>query len=124
MKTPLNQKLLYLLQSNFSIAIDAIAGNKMRAFLTSLGLVFGVASVISMLAIGTGAQDEILQQMKILGANNIIIKPLAEQNEGDVAEDEEAAESIPQTAAFFAGFKPGRQGWFTGYSTQHRRGLC
>jgi putative ABC transport system permease protein len=102
-KTPLNQKLLYLLQSNFSIAIDAIAGNKMRAFLTSLGLVFGVASVISMLAIGTGAQDEILQQMKILGANNIIIKPLAEQNEGDVAEDEEAAESIPKRQRFSPG---------------------
>ncbi len=55
--------------------------------LTSLGIVFGVASVISMLAIGRGAQQEILDQMKLLGANNIIITPIIEQDEGKVEED-------------------------------------
>jgi putative ABC transport system permease protein len=70
------------------IAIEAISHNKLRAVLTSLGIVFGVGSVISMLAVGTGAKQEILDQMKLLGANNIIITPIVEQEEGKVAEDE------------------------------------
>ena len=71
------------------IAIEAISHNKLRAMLTSLGIVFGVGSVISMLAVGTGAKQEILDQMKLLGANNIIITPIVEQEEGKVAEDEQ-----------------------------------
>ena len=70
------------------IALEAISHNKLRAGLTSLGIVFGVGSVISMLAVGTGAKQEILDQMKLLGANNIIITPIVEQEEGKVAEDE------------------------------------
>jgi putative ABC transport system permease protein len=69
------------------IALGAIAHNKLRAMLTSLGIVFGVGSVISMLAIGTGAKQEILEQMKLLGTNNIIITPVIEQEEGKVEED-------------------------------------
>ncbi len=76
------QKLLY----NFDIAIEAIQRNKLRAFLTSLGIIFGVASVIAMLAIGTGAQQEVLAQMQLLGTNNVIIKPVLEQFEGAVGE--------------------------------------
>lgn len=76
------QKLLY----NFDIAIEAIQRNKLRAFLTSLGIIFGVASVIAMLAIGTGAQQEVLSQMQLLGTNNVIIQPVLEQMEGNVAE--------------------------------------
>ena len=45
------QKLSY----NLDIAIEALRQNKLRSFLTSLGIIFGVASVISMLAIGRGA---------------------------------------------------------------------
>ncbi len=78
------QKLPY----NFLIAIEAIYQNKFRAFLTSLGILFGVASVISMLAIGTGAQQEILEQIRLLGTNNIIITPVVEQEEGEVSEDD------------------------------------
>ncbi|MEK6756837.1 MAG: ABC transporter permease [Bacteroidota bacterium] len=77
----------HLLQS-LQIALEAISHNKLRAVLTSLGIVFGVGSVISMLAVGTGAKQEILEQMKLLGANNIIITPIVEQEEGKVAEDE------------------------------------
>ena len=73
---------------SFRIAIEAIAHNKLRAVLTSLGIVFGVGSVISMLAVGTGAKQEILEQMKLLGTNNIIITPIVEQEEGKVADDE------------------------------------
>ena len=73
------------------IALEAITHNKTRAVLTSLGIVFGVGSVISMLAVGTGAKQEILDQMKLLGANNIIITPVIEQEEG-VVEEEKALE--------------------------------
>lgn len=56
----------------------------MRSFLTSLGIIFGVASVIAMLAIGRGAQQEVLQQMQLLGTNNVIIEPIVRQVEGDI----------------------------------------
>jgi putative ABC transport system permease protein len=70
------------------ISLEAIMHNRLRAVLTSLGVIFGVGSVISMLAVGTGAKQEILDQMKLLGANNIIITPIVEQEEGRVEENE------------------------------------
>ncbi|MFT3740100.1 MAG: ABC transporter permease [Breznakibacter sp.] len=57
------------------IAMEAILANKLKSFLTALGIMFGVAAVISMLAIGKGAQQEVLDQIKLVGVNNIIIKP-------------------------------------------------
>jgi len=69
-------------------AAEAVAHNKLRAGLTSLGILFGVASVIAMLAIGNGAEQEILQQMRLLGANNIVVTPLVEQKEGTVDKDD------------------------------------
>lgn len=57
----------------------------MRSFLTSLGIIFGVASVIAMLAIGRGAQEEVLSQMKLLGTNNVIVKPVIQQVEGEIS---------------------------------------
>src|SRR3954465_159166 len=67
---------------------EAVAHNKLRASLTSLGILFGVASVIAMLAIGNGAEREILEQMKLLGANNIVVTPVVEQKEGKVEKDD------------------------------------
>ena len=72
---------------NVDIALEAIRQNKFRSFLTSLGIIFGVASVIAMLAIGRGAQNEVLKQLKLLGANNVIIEPLTEQKEGKVQDE-------------------------------------
>ena len=71
-------------------AAEAVAHNKLRAGLTSLGILFGVASVIAMLAIGKGAEQEILEQMRMLGANNIVITPIVEQTEGKVDTDPNA----------------------------------
>ncbi len=71
------------------MAVEAVFHNKLRAALTSLGILFGVASVISMLAIGKGAEQEILAQMRLLGANNIMITPFVEQKEGQVKEQTE-----------------------------------
>lgn len=57
------------------IAVEAILANKMKSMLTALGIMFGVAAVISMLAIGKGAQQEVLEQIKLVGVNNIIVSP-------------------------------------------------
>src|SRR5437870_193635 len=67
-------------------AVEALAHNKLRASLTSLGILFGVASVIAMLAIGKGAEQEILEQMRLLGSNNLMVVPLVEQKEGPAKE--------------------------------------
>src|SRR6185436_927352 len=56
-------------------AAEAVVHNKLRAGLTSLGILFGVASVIAMLAVGRGAKQEILTQMQLLGTNNVVITP-------------------------------------------------
>lgn len=64
------------LLANLYIAIDAVIANKLRSLLTALGIIFGVAAVIAMLAIGNGAQQEILEQIKLVGVNNIVIKPI------------------------------------------------
>ncbi len=69
-------------------ALAAVQHNKLRASLTSLGILFGVASVIAMLAIGHGAEAEILEQMRLLGANNVVVTPVEEQKEEDVADDQ------------------------------------
>ncbi|HYC52749.1 MAG TPA: ABC transporter permease [Gemmatimonadaceae bacterium] len=71
------------------IAVVAVGHNKLRAGLTSLGILFGVASVIAMLAIGKGAEQEILEQMRLLGSNNIIITPMIEQKEGSTKEEKD-----------------------------------
>jgi putative ABC transport system permease protein len=70
-------------------ALEAVAHNRLRAGLTSLGILFGVASVIAMLAIGKGAESEILEQMKLLGSNNVLIRPYVEQREGNAEEEED-----------------------------------
>jgi len=58
------------------IALESILANKLKSILTGLGIIFGVGAVISMLAIGNGAQQEILEQMKMVGVNNIVITPI------------------------------------------------
>jgi putative ABC transport system permease protein len=55
------------------VAIDAVFANRARSILTALGIIFGVAAVISMMAIGNGARQEILEQIKLVGVNNIVV---------------------------------------------------
>jgi putative ABC transport system permease protein len=76
------------LEFSVRTAIEALRHNKLRASLTSLGILFGVASVIAMLAIGQGAEQEILEQMRLLGSNNVVITPLVEQKEGPVEDQQ------------------------------------
>jgi putative ABC transport system permease protein len=71
-----------------TIALESILANKLKSMLTALGIIFGVAAVISMMAIGNGAQQEILDQMKMVGVNNIIINPIFEEVDDSGGETE------------------------------------
>lgn len=66
----------------FRIALKAIASNKMRSFLTMLGIIIGVASVIAMLAIGQGSTISIQQNIAEMGSNMIMIHPGADRGPG------------------------------------------
>ena len=76
------------LKSNFSEAFRVIKTNKVRTFLTALGIIFGVAAVITMLAIGKGAEKEILAQLELVGVNNIVITPIPDDKENNDNDDE------------------------------------
>lgn len=71
---------------DIEIAVESIISNKLKSMLTALGIIFGVAAVIAMLAIGKGAKQEIMEQMKMVGVNNILINPII-QEEGSSSSD-------------------------------------
>ncbi|WP_248722550.1 ABC transporter permease [Seonamhaeicola sp. ML3] len=75
----IDKVLIEKLRSNFNEAYWFIKTNKVRTFLTALGIIFGVASVITMLAIGNGAEKEILDQLELVGVNNIVVTPIADE---------------------------------------------
>lgn len=77
---------------DITIAFEAIMSNKLRSILTALGIIFGVAAVITMLAIGKGAQQEILEQIKMVGVNNIVVFPLVEDEDDNQGSGEETEE--------------------------------
>ena len=77
----------------FKIALRALANNKLRAFLTMLGIIIGVASVIAMLAIGQGSKRSIQQQISEMGSNMIMIHPGAEMR-GGVRQDPSAMQTL------------------------------
>jgi putative ABC transport system permease protein len=80
------------LKANFLIALEALISNQTRSLLTALGIIFGVAAVISMLAIGNGTQAELNEQMKLVGVNNIVIEPVIEQKEENLEQNNESKE--------------------------------
>ena len=80
---------------NFNIAYDAVIGNIFRSVLTALGIIFGVAAVIAMMAIGKGAKQEILDQLKMVGVNNIEIKAISD-DDGATDDEDGDGEADPQ----------------------------
>lgn len=86
-----------------SISLEAVFTNKFRSILTALGIIFGVAAVIAMLAIGNGARQEILEQIKLVGLNNIIISPKVKNVAGDDASSEDDEESKEMSKKFSPG---------------------
>ena len=77
----------------FKIALKAIAANKLRSFLTALGIIIGVASVIAMLAIGQGSKRSIRKQISEMGSNMIMIHPGADMR-GGVRRDPEEMQTL------------------------------
>jgi len=59
---------------NILIGLNGLTSHKLRSTLTALGIIFGVAAVIAMLSIGEGARQEALEQIRLMGVNNIIIR--------------------------------------------------
>lgn len=82
-------------QNLFKIAIRAIAANKMRSFLTALGIIIGIAAVITMLAIGQGSKASIKANIAEMGSNMIIISPGADMR-GGVRQDASSMETLKQ----------------------------
>lgn len=80
----------------FKIALRALNNNKLRAFLTMLGIIIGVASVITMLAIGQGSKRSIQEQIAEMGSNMIMIHPGADMR-GGVRQDPSAMQTLKLT---------------------------
>lgn len=80
----------------FKIALRAIAANKLRSFLTMLGIIIGVASVITMLAIGQGSKKSIQKQISEMGSNMIMIMP-GQDMRGGVRRDADEMETLKLT---------------------------
>lgn len=77
----------------FKIALRAIAANKMRSFLTALGIIIGIASVITMLAVGQGTKRSIQSSISEMGSNMIMIMPGADMR-GGVRQDASSMETL------------------------------
>ena len=97
----------------FKIALRALANNKMRAFLTMLGIIIGVASVITMLAIGQGSKQSIRSQIAEMGSNMIMIHPGGDTRGGvrrDASEMQtlklENYETLRNETNYLAGISP------------------
>ncbi len=93
----------------FNIGVEGLKAHKTRSFLTMLGIIFGVAAVISMLAIGEGARRKTLNQIQSLGLKNIIIQNKEDNEDSDISTafqlsmaDREAINSILPIVAYSA----------------------
>jgi putative ABC transport system permease protein len=83
LKNLINKKLKEMNYSNlFRIAIRALIRNKLRAFLTMLGIIIGVASVIAMLAIGEGSKQKMRKQISSMGTNMVMVMPNMQRRGG------------------------------------------
>ena len=82
------------MKNAFQLAIKAIWINKMRSFLTTLGVIIGVGSVVLLTSIGTGLSDYVAGEFEKLGANTVVIYP------GDIFGDDGGFDSQAQVSAF------------------------
>ncbi len=87
-------KFIFRYFHDIEIAVESIVSNKLKSMLTALGIIFGVAAVIAMLAIGKGAKQEIMEQMKMVGVNNILINPIVQDNTSSSEEGEKQSKKF------------------------------
>ena len=78
----------------FKIALRAIAANKLRSFLTMLGIIIGVASVIAMMAIGQGSKKSIQKNISEMGSNMIMIRPGQDKGPGGAQQDASSMQTL------------------------------
>jgi putative ABC transport system permease protein len=93
------------------VALGALRANKMRSFLTMLGIVIGVAAVIAMVAIGKGAQNSISERIAGLGTTLLTVRPGARRGFGVATENQEKltiedAEALEKRGTYFAAVGP------------------
>ncbi len=86
-----------------SVSLEAVFLNKSRSILTALGIIFGVAAVIAMMAIGNGARQEILEQIKLVGLNNIVILPTGNGDNSSNNDDQKDDQSKSLQKQFIPG---------------------
>ena len=77
----------------FKISIRAVANNKMRSFLSMLGIIIGVAAVIIMMSIGQGSTENIRKELSTMGTNLLTIRPGADMR-GGVRQDPSAMQTL------------------------------
>lgn len=71
--------------------MEGIFQNKMRSFLTALGIIFGVFAVIAMMAIGNGSQLAIQEQLELIGTNNVVITSIAPEDNSNEEDESEGS---------------------------------
>ena len=71
----MKKKLFSEFNESLKIALSSLAANKMRATLTMLGIIIGVAAVIAMVGIGSGAQKAIADRIQAMGSNLLFVQP-------------------------------------------------
>ncbi len=91
------------IKRNFALAMEGIIQNKMRSFLTALGIIFGVFAVIAMMAIGNGSQEAIKEQLELIGTNNIMITAIPPSDNGDDGEEQEGSTSKKEKKSYSPG---------------------
>ena len=77
----------------FKVSLKAVANNKMRSFLSMLGIIIGVAAVIIMMSIGQGSKESIRQELSTMGTNLLTIRPGADMR-GGVRQDPSAMQTL------------------------------
>ena len=77
----------------FKVSIKAVANNKMRSFLSMLGIIIGVAAVIIMMAIGQGSKESIRQELSTMGTNLLTVRPGADMR-GGVRQDPSSMQTL------------------------------
>lgn len=76
------------------VSLQAVAANKMRSFLSMLGIIIGVAAVIAMMSIGQGAKQSIRQELSTMGTNLLTVRPGADNGPGGVRQDPSAMQTL------------------------------
>src|SRR5512143_2380450 len=97
------------IQESIRIAMNSLTANKMRAALTMLGIIIGVAAVIALMSVGQGAQAAITSQIESIGTNLLFIRPGSTQ-EGGVRTAQGSAQTLTLEDAEALGSVPGVAG--------------